>query len=132
MTAGILERYSLTKAIDVDEILVYTSTFLQRLHEEFKPIKVLPEWPVILQLENGQSMHGWIDLLLETEQGFIIIDHKSFPGRRNDWEGKALSYSGQLEAYGNAVAEATQRPVLSQWINFTVGGGMAEIVFSDA
>ena len=132
VTAGILERYSLKKAIDVDEILVYTSTFLQRLHEEFKPIKVLPEWPVILKLENGQSMHGWIDLLLETEQGYVIIDHKSFPGRRSDWESKALSYSGQLEAYRCAVQKATNLPVLSQWINFTVGGGMAEIVFSDA
>ena len=75
-------------------------------------------------------MHGWIDLLLETAEGFIIIDHKSFPGGRSRWPQKALSYSGQLAAYREAVLKATQRPVISQWIHFSVGGGLVEVVLN--
>ena len=28
-----------------------------------------------------------------------MIDHKIFPGKRTEWEAKALSYSGQLKLY---------------------------------
>jgi len=39
-----------------------------------------------------------------------------------------LSYTGQLEAYRRAVVQATERPVISQWIHFSVGGGLVEII----
>ena len=37
------------------------------------------EWPIHLKTKN-QKAKGWIDFLLETSSGFVIIDHKSFPG----------------------------------------------------
>ena len=80
-------------------------------------------------LDNGQRMNGWIDALIETEEGWIIIDHKSFPGRRSEWDQKALSYSGQLDAYRQAVERATDWPVISQWIHFSIGGALMEIEF---
>jgi ATP-dependent exoDNAse (exonuclease V) beta subunit len=127
---GILRRHGLTNSLQSDEVAAYAAGFYRRLVEEFKPLKVLPEWPLTLVLDNGQRMHGWIDLLLETPEGYIIIDHKSFPGGRRDWSQKALSYSGQLAAYREAVLKATQRPVISQWIHFSVGGGLVEVVFN--
>ena len=73
-----------------------------------------------------------VDVLVDTEEGWIIIDHKSFRGGKNEWDQKAYGDSGQLEAYRRAVTQATERPVISQWIHFSVGGGMVEVMLNQA
>ena len=128
MAASVLENHGIPTSVAADDVLACTSRFQGCLQDNFKPLSIRPEWPVTMTLETGQRMHGWIDVLVETEEGWIIIDHKSFPGGRNGWDQKALSYSGQLAAYRNAVMQATGQPVISQWIHFSVGGGLVEIV----
>ena len=127
---GIMRRHGLRNSLQSDEVAAYMAGFRNRLVEVFNPSCMLAEWPLILVLDNGQRMQGWIDLLLETAEGYIIIDHKSFPGGSRKWPQKAMSYSGQLAAYREAVLMATQRPVISQWIHFSVGGGLVEVVFN--
>ena len=129
MAAGVLENHALSAYVAVDDVLACAARFQQFLNENFRPLNIYCEWPVTMVLENGQRMNGWIDTLFETEEGGIIIDHKSFPGRRSEWDQKALSYSGQIEAYRQAVTHATGRPVASQWIHFSVGGGLVQLVF---
>ena len=129
MATGVLENHGLSGNVAADDVLACASRFQGCLHETFKPLSIRPEWPVTMILDNGQRMNGWIDVLVDTEEGWIIIDHKSFPGGKSEWEQKALSYSGQLEAYRRAVIKATERPVISQWIHFSVGGGMVELLF---
>ena len=69
---------------------------------------------------------------METDRGWVIIDHKSFMGRRSEWNSKALSYSGQIASYRNALI-ATGRPFAGAWIHFAVGGSLVELVeFSPA
>ena len=102
-------------------------TLSLRMQAHSEKAQVLAEWPVTAVMDNGQTLSGWIDLLLETEDGWVVIDHKSFPGGRGDWADKAVGYSGQLDAYRRAVETATGRPVVSQWIHFSVGGGLVEV-----
>ena len=128
MAAGVLESHALSTHVAIVDVLACTSRFQQCLNENFKPRSVYAEWPVSMVLDNGQRMSGWIDALIETEEGWVIIDHKSFPGRRSEWDQKALSYSGQLDAYRQAVERATDRPVVSQWIHFSIGGALVEVV----
>ena len=132
MAIGVLESHGLSGNVAADDVLACTSRFQGCLHETFKPISIRPEWPVTMVLDNGQRMNGWIDVLVDTEEGWVIIDHKSFPGGKNEWDQKVLSYSGQLEAYRRAVIKATERPVISQWIHFSVGGGTVEVMFNQA
>jgi len=68
--------------------------------------------------------------LLETPDGWVIIDHKTYPGPSTDWPAKAQSYSGQIRAYGAAL-EATNRRVASAWIHFAVGGGIVGMNLTD-
>ena len=70
-----------------------------------------------------------MDLLLETDQGWVLIDHKSFPGKRSDWASKAISFSGQLALYREAL-ENLGKEVASLWIHFAVSGGLVEIKLS--
>jgi ATP-dependent exoDNAse (exonuclease V) beta subunit len=71
-------------------------------------------------------MEGWIDLLLEGPDGFVLVDHKTYPG--NDPAGHIREkYLGQMAAYREAVSAATGKPVLRTLIHFPALGRVCEI-----
>jgi len=76
--------------------------------------------------DSGQRLGGFIDHLLETESGLVVLDHKIFPGKREDWNEKALSYSGQLAAYRGAFPPAEK---LRTIIHLASAGTLIEVVF---
>jgi ATP-dependent exoDNAse (exonuclease V) beta subunit len=80
-----------------------------------------------IDTEHGRRrIAGSIDLLLETPAGFVIIDHKSFPGRASEWEDRALGYAPQLMTYAKAIELAGGR-VAGMFVHFLIGGGIVEI-----
>jgi hypothetical protein len=81
--------------------------------------------PLDLMEPFRPALAGFMDLLLETEAGWIVVDHKSFPGAKKEWEAKALSYTGQLDCYREALAQSGRR-CAGLWIHFAVGGGLIE------
>ena len=124
---ALLDRYGVSSYLDAAEILARAELLKTTLVTEYGATAFYPEWPVQGVLDNCQRFAGWIDLLVDTPEGWILIDHKSFPGRSEEWAGQALGYSGQLAAYRTAVEVATERLVRSSWINFWIGGGMVEV-----
>ncbi len=101
------------------------------LDARFAPCRMLVEHPVELVRENGQVLRGWIDLLLETDGGWIVIDHKSSPRPRSEWAAEAIEYSGQLAAYASTLRGAGL-DCAGCWVHFAVGGGMVEVVLEGA
>lgn len=80
------------------------------------------EWPVFMRLDGGQMMRGACDLVLETDDGLVVIDHKSFPGSEAEAVARAATHGGQLAAYGRALAAATGRPLAATWIHLPLAG----------
>ena len=101
---------------------------MDALQTRFAPRRMLVEHPVELVQDTGQVLRGWIDLVLETERGWIVIDHKSSPRPRSEWYAEALEYSGQLAAYANALRGAGLN-CAGCWVHFPVGGGLVELMF---
>ena len=88
--------------INAKDVALMLDRFAAQLDKLFQPKTILVETPFLSVNKYGQRTSGYIDLLLETSKGGVIIDHKSFLGKRTDWPVKALSYSGQLAAYRGA------------------------------
>jgi ATP-dependent helicase/nuclease subunit A len=88
------------------------------------------EWPVHLRV-GDQKLSGWIDLLIETKRGYVIVDHKSFPGRMDQWPEKAQQYAPQLLAYRKAMEEATGRPVIETSIHMPIVGIMLKLTIDE-
>jgi ATP-dependent exoDNAse (exonuclease V) beta subunit len=84
------------------------------------------EWPIHLRKGN-QKANGWIDLLLETSEGFVIVDHKSFPGGTDQWADKAKGYAPQLDFYKESVEKSTGKPVIATMIHMPVLGVLLEL-----
>ena len=71
---------------------------------------------------GDQRASGRVDLLLETAEGFVIIDHKTFPGAPDTWVEKAKEFSPQLAIYSQMIAQATGRHVLQSFIHMPIVG----------
>jgi len=61
-------------------------------------------------------------LVLAVKQGFVLLDHKSFPGTVSQALKRAAEYAGQVRGYATAIEAATGKKVLSQWIHLPVSG----------
>ena len=84
------------------------------------------EWPIHLRIDN-QRMSGWIDLLVETGEGYLIVDHKNFPGTKDELGAKALEHAPQLDAYRRAIEEATGKSVIAMLIHLPFAEVMIEV-----
>jgi hypothetical protein len=73
--------------------------------------------------QGTRRVQGTVDLLLETPEGVVIIDHKSFPGGASQWAAKVEEFAPQLAAYAH-VLRAAGKPVLGSFVHFTIGASV--------
>lgn len=91
------------------------------LQEQFSPVTTAVELPLLYMNEQGTVVSGIMDLLVETKDGFWIIDHKS--DLSDNLETRFSSYLPQLLCYAEAVQKAEQlKPVLGVAVNWTAFG----------
>ncbi len=126
-TARVLRDHGMESTITNDAANECADRLLAAIQQRFQPVNLHAEYPVHYTNDDGQLIGGWIDLLIETADGFVLIDHKASPRSRSEWEEIALSFSGQLAAYAEGVTRATGRQVISKWIHFGVTGGLVEV-----
>lgn len=97
------------------------TTFNAWLKETLNPIHCGAEIPFLTQNNDASVVSGIIDLVVETEEGFWVIDHKS--DRTDDREGRFVQYIQQLDAYATAIRKARpEKPVLGIGINWASFG----------
>jgi len=76
-----------------------------------KPVNIQCEVPILSVNESGQTVSGSIDMLIETEEGFWIIDHKT------DKQVDFKKHTEQLVAYSSALK--LDKKLLGFVINWT-------------
>lgn len=125
----ILRSAQLGGMFAADTLLAASDAFRSYVESQWPGAVWHREIPVsaLLDTEHGaRRIEGTIDLLLETKSGYVIVDHKSFPGRQELWAERALGYASQLFTYAKAI-RMTGAEVLAMLVHFTVGGGVVEV-----
>ena len=124
--SAVLRRWGMDKHVVGSAVADGIQRFREYCIERWKPKATYVEYPVETTLENGQRLKGRLDLLLETENGWVIIDHKSNPAPSSEWLTVAQEYVSQLGAYAQALDAVTELRTCEVVINFTIGGGVIE------
>ena len=112
-TERVLQDHQMQESVSAETSDECARRLIEAINQHFNPVSYHTEYPIRYTTDEGQLVTGWIDLLVETEEGFVLIDHKASPRARSDWEEIALGYSGQLAAYATGITQATGKPVIS-------------------
>ena len=78
------------------------------------------EYPLICRID-GRIIHGTTDLLLESKEKVVLIDHKTVKATTTE-EVAVKAYGAQLLLYIQAAAQALQPPILRAGINLPLAG----------
>ena len=92
------------------------------------------EWPVRGRLATTppRLMIGEVDLCLDLPDGFVLVDHKSFPGNETERDRRLIDdYAPQLRWYAKVLATALKKPLKAAFIHLPVRGEMAEVALGE-
>lgn len=123
----VLQGFEVGGHIDAGALARQIQVFQAWIRQRWPGCTARAEVPVKALMPNGQVLNGRIDLLLETEQGFILVDHKSSPSARSEWTELVTAYKPQLNAYADAIEATTAKKVLEQWLLLPVSAAMVKI-----
>ena len=88
--------------------------------------QILCEVPITLTNSEGQRYQGSIDMLVETDKGYVIIDHKTHSDEEDDRTYAADQWA-QLNIYRQAVEKATGKKVLGTYVHLPTLGKIYKI-----
>jgi ATP-dependent helicase/nuclease subunit A len=127
----VLERFAVAGVVDASQLPVASDRLLRWIESRWPGAVLRREWPVSQRLPEGTVLQGIADLVLETGEGLVLLDHKSFPGNREQATVRAGEYAGQLAAYAGALEAATGRSVVGTYIHLPVSGTAVAVQLSN-
>ena len=127
--ARIIERFGVEKYLEPKDAISYTKFFVNYIKSFFNPLTIYAEYPVQNNLNNGQLVKGWIDVLLNTNHGWVILDHKFTNKKNYKSDSGILKYSGQLLAYRDAVKNHKKVDNVKCYIHLPIAGKLVFINF---
>jgi ATP-dependent exoDNAse (exonuclease V) beta subunit len=97
-----------------------------------KASRIEKEYPVLYQLPTGQVLRGEMDLLWfymdkDGKEKCVLVDYKTFPGKRSELEAHTEKYYSQLSAYHAALTEAGIE-VSDTFVYYPVQGHLRKLV----
>lgn len=130
--SSIIESHGFRKEIpNSDEVLRAWNNLESYLMEQYgEEYTTLHECPFSYE-EDSFEINGTIDLVWETKEGAVLIDYKTFQGKKNSILDPGDShyaglYSGQFSAYRKALEKAG-RKVLASFVYYPVAGCLFRI-----
>lgn len=127
LAGEILARWKVDGAIEAADLVEIGDRLRGWVEDRWPGAKCGREWPVFQRLESGSLMSGVTDMILETGEGIVIVDHKSYPGEPANARELAAGDGGQVGAYAEAAAMALAKPVLGMYIHFPLIGAVVPI-----
>ncbi|MDE0661445.1 MAG: UvrD-helicase domain-containing protein [Gammaproteobacteria bacterium] len=122
----LLAGHGAAEHLDAKDAISVARRFARCLEERFQVTRVQVEVPILHALDDGRVVRGFVDVLAETDKGWLIIDHKSSPQPTSEWPDAAMKYSGQLATYRTALT-AAGLDVPACFLHFAVTGGLVEV-----
>lgn len=124
---NVLSGFGMSEYVSATAVLHQIQAFQEWLSSRWLGARPHAEIPLMSILQNGQVLNGRVDLLLETNGGWVLFDHKSSQLAIDKWGQLANEYCIQLESYALGIERTTGKKVIEQWLFLPVAGGALSI-----
>ncbi len=123
----ILTTWNVATSMDLAAVQNQVESFVAWVKARWPGYTVLAEVPVEAQGPDSTRIRGRIDLLVDTPDGWVLVDHKSNPSGASKDDELANEHGPQLATYGHALKHATGKPVLEQWLFMPVAARAVQL-----
>lgn len=130
MAAGILKRFALEDAMDAESLHKRAEGWFRFLSGRFPHRRALRKYP-IRYFHDERLFETIIDLILETDEGYVIVQNSGFAGISAKWTQKAVELTPWLYLARAAVQTHFQAVQVRTLIHFAFAGAVAEVVFKN-
>jgi ATP-dependent exoDNAse (exonuclease V) beta subunit len=130
MATRILTAYRVVSAVAPGMLISASDALRAWLDARYPRAAWFREWPVRARLAgpSPRLLVGEVDLFLELPDGFVLVDHKSFPGTERERDRRLVEdYAPQLGWYARVLADALKKPMKAAFIHLPIRGEMAEV-----
>ncbi len=118
--SGILSNWGVGNTVDNNAVVAQVTAFRAWCAERWPGCPTFVEVPIEANRPDGTRLRGRIDLLVQSSNGWILVDHKCNPGGTDRNEQLAFEHGPQLAAYAEALVATTGTPVAEQWLYLPV------------
>jgi hypothetical protein len=132
MASRLLSAHGVSGALDPGTLLEASDSLRAFLDSRFAGAVWFHEWPVRARTaaKHPRLLVGEVDLFLELPDGFVLVDHKSFPGGEAERDERLAAWAQQLGWYAQVLARVTRKPLRAAFIHLPIRGEMAEVDLS--
>jgi hypothetical protein len=130
IVSRLLADHGVAGAVAPESLLGASDALVGYLEARFPGARWRREWPIRARIDDGghqRLLRGEVDLFLEAEDGFVLIDHKSFPGGEAVRDVRVMEYAAQLAWYARALGSALAKPLSAAFIHLPIRGEIVEV-----
>ena len=116
--------------ISAHELVAASDRLIAHLADRYGEGVALTEQPIRLKVSRdtgSQIATGWIDLVWQTTNGYVIVDHKSYLGQVDTVQQHCTAYVPQLNVYADCLEKALGEKPLALLVHLPMIGLMVEI-----
>ena len=130
MGRRILAAFGVAGAVAPESLVAASDALRAWVESRYPGATWYREWPVRARLDGDMPrlLVGEVDLFLELPDGFVLVDHKSFPGTEKERDRRLVEeYAPQLGWYAQVLSKALGKPLRAAFIHLPMRGEMAEM-----
>ncbi|MDX2436489.1 MAG: PD-(D/E)XK nuclease family protein, partial [Acidobacteriota bacterium] len=129
--AAVLDAYGLSGELQPETCVAISDRLRAWQEENYPGAEFVTEVPLLGTVDTAagpRTLMGYADLVLETSQGFVLVDHKCYPAADDVHSREiAMGYASQLLGYATLIEMATGREVVATLIHFPFAGKLVEV-----
>jgi ATP-dependent helicase/nuclease subunit A len=125
-SAALLKRFAVEEHIKAPQLLALGKAWHILLEKKFQQPFYLYKY-ALRSWQGGRLFEREIDLLLETEQGLVIIQFSSYSGEMSRCRNKAQELAPFLSLAKEGIQQVFQEPLVRTYVHFVLFGMLMEV-----
>lgn len=131
MATAFLERYEVEPMLEAKTLLKTANAYQNWLEQQFSFTKMHRKYPIRIH-QDGRLFRTIVDMVLETEQGIVIIQNSGFAGESKNWKKKAKELGDWFYLSKKAVQSVFGVIEVRTMVHFVLSGGLVEVVVGES
>ena len=130
MATRLLGAYGVAGAVAPTSLVQASDALRSFLNGRYPGAAWRREWPLLARFSDGgqpRLLQGQVDLFLELPDGFVLVDHKSFPGSERERDARIVRHAVQLGTYAFFLERALRRPLRAAFVHLPIRGEIVEV-----